>query len=52
MAEAFRVGFAGTPPFAATALEAILDAGFEVSLTLTRPDAAKGRGMKLTPSAV
>ncbi len=52
MAETFRVGFAGTPPFAATALAAILDAGFEVSLTLTRPDAAKGRGMKLTPSAV
>jgi methionyl-tRNA formyltransferase len=52
MAEAFRVGFAGTPPFAATALAAILDAGFEVSLALTRPDAAKGRGMKLAPSAV
>jgi len=52
MAEAFRVGFAGTPPFAATALAAILDAGFEVSLVLTRPDAAKGRGMKLAPSAV
>src|SRR5258707_7594145 len=52
MAEAFRVGFAGTPPFAATALAAILDAGFEVSLALTGPDAAKGRGMKLTPSAV
>jgi methionyl-tRNA formyltransferase len=52
MAEAFRVGFAGTPPFAATALAAILDAGFEVSLVLTRPDAAKGRGMKLATSAV
>jgi methionyl-tRNA formyltransferase len=52
MAEAFRVGFAGTPPFAATALAAILDAGFDVELVLTRPDAAKGRGMKLTPGAV
>ncbi len=52
MAEALRVGFAGTPPFAATALAAIIDAGFEVSLALTRPDAAKGRGMKLAPSAV
>jgi methionyl-tRNA formyltransferase len=49
---AFRVGFAGTPPFAATALAAILDAGFDVTLALTRPDAAKGRGMKLAPSAV
>jgi methionyl-tRNA formyltransferase len=52
MAEAFRVGFAGTPPFAAKALAAILDAGFDVELVLTRPDAAKGRGMKLAPSAV
>ena len=52
MAEAFRVGFAGTPPFASTALTAILDAGFNATLVLTRPDAAKGRGMKLAPSAV
>jgi methionyl-tRNA formyltransferase len=52
MAEAFRVGFAGTPPFAATALAAILAAGFKVSVALTRPDAAKGRGMKLAPSPV
>ena len=50
MAEALRVGFAGTPPFAATALAAILDAGFEVSLG---PDAGRmppgGAGMKLAP---
>jgi len=52
MSEAFRVGFAGTPPFAATALAAILEAGFDVGLVLTRPDAAKGRGLKMTPSAV
>ena len=52
MPEALRVGFAGTPPFATTALAAIIDAGFEVSLVLTRQDAAKGRGMKLAPSAV
>ena len=52
MTEAFRVGFAGTPPFAATALAAILAAGFEVSLVLTRPDAPKGRGLKLAPTAV
>jgi methionyl-tRNA formyltransferase len=52
MAEAFRVGFAGTPPFAAQALAAILEAGFKVDLVLTRPDAAQGRGMKLAPSAV
>ncbi len=52
MAQALRVGFAGTPPFASTALAAVLDAGFAVDLALTRPDAAKGRGMKLAPSAV
>ncbi|MFO1305408.1 MAG: methionyl-tRNA formyltransferase [Burkholderiales bacterium] len=49
---ALRVGFAGTPPFAARALGAILDAGFPVPLVLTQPDRPSGRGMTLTPSAV
>ncbi len=44
--------FAGTPVFAAQALQAIIDAGFKVSLVLTQPDRPSGRGMKLTPSAV
>ena len=52
MAAALRVGFAGTPPFAATALAAILDAGFHVVAVLTRPDRPRGRGLKLVPSAV
>lgn len=52
MAEGFRVGFAGTPPFAATILAAILDEGFEVGLVVTRPDAAQGRGLKRAASAV
>jgi len=47
-----NIGFAGTPSFAATALRAILDAGFAVSLTLTKPDRAQGRGQSLTPSPV
>lgn len=47
-----RVVFAGTPPFAATALEAILAAGHEVPLVLSQPDRPAGRGLKLTPSAV
>lgn len=47
-----RVAFAGTPAFAARALEAIIDAGFDVPLVLTQPDRPAGRGMKLTPSAV
>jgi methionyl-tRNA formyltransferase len=47
-----RVAFAGTPEFAACALEAILAAGYEVPLVLTQPDRPAGRGMKLMPSAV
>jgi methionyl-tRNA formyltransferase len=47
-----RIGFAGTPAFAAAALEAILDAGFPVALVLSRPDRPRGRGMKLDSGAV
>ena len=47
-----NVIFAGTPVFAARALSAIVDAGFNVLLVLTQPDRPSGRGMKLTPSAV
>jgi methionyl-tRNA formyltransferase len=47
-----RVVFAGTPPFAARALEALLEAGHEVPLVLTQPDRPAGRGLKLTGSAV
>ncbi|WP_395008749.1 methionyl-tRNA formyltransferase [Undibacterium sp.] len=47
-----KVIFAGTPEFAATALKAIIDAGFEVPLVLTQPDRPAGRGMQLQASAV
>lgn len=47
-----RVGFAGTPAFAQEALQAILDAGFDVVVALTQPDRPSGRGMQLTPSPV
>lgn len=47
-----KVMFAGTPEFAAQALTAIIDAGFDVPLVLTQPDRPSGRGMKLTPSVV
>lgn len=46
------MGFAGTPPFAAIALAAVVDAGFAVKLVLTQPDRPQGRGLKLIPSAV
>ncbi|MDP1673406.1 MAG: methionyl-tRNA formyltransferase [Burkholderiales bacterium] len=44
--------FAGTPVFAAVALEALLDAGHQVSLVLTQPDRPAGRGLKSQSSAV
>ena len=47
-----RLIFAGTPEFAATALEALLAAGFEVALVLTQPDRPAGRGLRARPSAV
>jgi methionyl-tRNA formyltransferase len=47
-----RVAFAGTPEFAAVALKALLDAGFDVPLVLTQPDRPAGRGMSLHASAV
>jgi len=47
-----RVIFAGTPEFAAQALQAIIQAGHEVPLVLTQPDRPAGRGMVLQPSPV
>jgi methionyl-tRNA formyltransferase len=47
-----RVTFAGTPEFAAHALEAIVGAGHQVPLVLTQPDRPAGRNQRLTPSAV
>lgn len=47
-----RIVFAGTPRFAAIALDALVDAGHEVALVLTQPDRPAGRGMKLVASEV
>lgn len=47
-----KIIFAGTPPFAATALSALLAAGHDVRLVLSQPDRPSGRGMRLTPSPV
>ena len=44
--------FAGTPEFAAIALDALVAAGFEIALVLTQPDRPAGRGLRLQPSAV
>jgi methionyl-tRNA formyltransferase len=42
-----RIGFAGTPAFAATALKAILAAGMSVVVALSQPDRPRGRGLKV-----
>jgi methionyl-tRNA formyltransferase len=47
-----RIGFAGTPEFAAVALGALQAAGHAIALVLTQPDRPAGRGLKLTPSPV
>ena len=47
-----RILFAGTPEFAAVALQHILQAGHSVCGVLTQPDRPAGRGMKLHASAV
>ena len=47
-----RLVFAGTPAFAATALESLVAAGHDVALVLTQPDRPAGRGLALHPGAV
>ena len=47
-----KLGFAGTPEFAAVALAKLLAAGHEVVLVLTQPDRPAGRGLKLQASPV
>ena len=47
-----KIVFAGTPAFARVALQALLDAGFDVPLVLTQPDRPAGRGLKLQASPV
>lgn len=47
-----RIVFAGTPDFAATALKALLDAGYNLVGVYSQPDRPAGRGRKLMPSPV
>lgn len=47
-----RIVFAGTPEFAAVALQSLHEAGFEIPLVLTQPDRPAGRGMQLQASPV
>ena len=47
-----RIVFFGTPEFAASQLEAILAAGYEVAAVVTTPDKPAGRGKKIQCSEV
>ena len=47
-----KVIFAGTPVFAAAALDELIRAGHEIVMVLTQPDRPAGRGMKAVASAV
>ncbi len=42
-----KIVFMGTPDFAAAALEALLEAGHEITAVVTQPDKAKGRSKEL-----
>ena len=50
--DSLRVAFAGTPEFAAVALDALLSSNHTVVGVLTQPDRPAGRGRKLNASAV
>ncbi len=47
-----KIIFAGTPVFAATALEGLIHAGHQIVMVLTQPDRPAGRGMRMVASAV
>lgn len=49
---ALNIVFAGTPPFAAHHLEALLTTEHNIVAVYTQPDRAAGRGKQLQPSAV
>jgi len=52
MNSSLRIIFAGTPEFAAQALQAVLSAGYQVCAVYTQPDRHAGRGRKLSKSPV
>jgi methionyl-tRNA formyltransferase len=47
-----RLVYLGTPALAAEPLRALIDAGFDVALVITRVDKRRGRGSDLAPSPV
>jgi methionyl-tRNA formyltransferase len=47
-----RIGYLGTPELAVAPLAALLDAGHEVAIVVSKPDVRRGRGSTLSPSPV
>ncbi|MBQ4129263.1 MAG: methionyl-tRNA formyltransferase [Ruminococcus sp.] len=47
-----KIIFMGTPDFAVSCLEGVIDAGHEVCAVFTQPDKPRGRKMVMTPPAV
>lgn len=47
-----RLVFLGTPDVSSVALRALVAAGFDIPLVISRPDRRRGRGSKLIPSPV
>ena len=52
MEKKISIAYFGTPEFAASQLEAILKAGYEVAVVVTMPDKPAGRGRKIQYSDV
>ncbi len=49
---ALRIAFMGTPPFAETALRALVEDGHEIAAVYSQPPRPSGRGQQVRPSAV
>lgn len=52
MKSPLNIIFAGTPAFAATTLQALIQSHHHIKAVYTQPDRPAGRGRQLTPSAV
>ena len=52
MSQSLDLVFCGTPQFAVPTLEALVKAGFRISLVVTQPDRPKGRGLELIASPI
>ena len=52
MPSSLKLVFCGTPAFAVSTLEKVVEAGFSVPLVVTQPDRPRGRGMEVALSPV